>query len=307
MKDLIIIGAGPAGLSAAVYAFRAGLDIEIIEGNYVAGGQVLLTYEVDNYLGMPGVSGFDMGVTFKDHVEKMGIEIQNCTVESIEKNGNIFKVCCKEKCIEAKSVIITTGAQNRKLDVKGEEKYSGKGVSYCAACDGSFFKGKNVAVVGGSYTAVEDAIYLAAICKEVYLVHRRDKLRAGAFLEKKLFACENVKFIENSVVNEIIGGDDDKVSALAIENVKTSEKDTLPVSGVFIAVGTTPKTELVEGLVELDANGYVIAGEKCETSLKGLFAAGDLRTKPLRQIITAVADGANAATSVWAYLLEQGN
>ncbi len=305
MKDLVIIGAGPAGLSAAVYAFRAGLDIEIIEGNYVSGGQVLLTYEVDNYLGLPGVSGFDMGLIFKGHVEKMGIEIKTAFVEEIKKKGDVFEVCCKERCIEAKCVLLTAGAQNRKLEVKGEEEYSGKGVSYCAACDGSFFKGKKVAVVGGSYTAVEDAIYLAAICEEVYLIHRRDKLRAGAFLENRLFACENVKFIENSVVKEIAGGDENKVTHINIENVQTKENTSLNVSGVFVAVGTIPKTDLVKNLVDLDKNGYVIANETCETSLKGLFVAGDLRTKPLRQIITAVADGANAATSVWNYLLDK--
>ncbi len=305
MKDLVIIGAGPAGLSAAVYAVRAGLDIEIIESNYVPGGQVLTTYEVDNYLGLPGVSGFDMGLIFKGHAENMGIEIKNAYVTAIEKHDKTFKICCETECIESKTVLLTTGAENRKLEINGEKEFSGKGVSYCAACDGSFFKGKATAVVGGSYTAVEDAIYLAALCTDVYIIHRRDKLRAGAFLEKKLFGCENVKFIPDTVVTEILG--EDKVSSISLKNIKSNETESLEVSGVFVAIGTTPKTDLIKELVDLDKNGYVIAGESCETSLKGLYVAGDLRTKPLRQIITAVADGANAASSIWGYLIGEGD
>ncbi len=295
MKDTIIIGAGPAGLSAAVYAVRAGLDIMLIEGNYVAGGQVLTTYEVDNYLGLPGINGFDMGVQFKDHAEKMGVSITTATVESVEKNGDAFSVRCGGETYESKTVLIATGAINRKLGVEGEQRLQGKGISYCATCDGAFYKGQTTAVVGGSYTAVEDAIYLSAICEKVYLIHRRDKLRAGAYLEKKLLACENVEILWNQNVDDIVG--EQKVSGIKLR-ANDGAQSELSVGGVFIAVGTTPQTELVKELIELDGHGYAVAGENCESSLDGLYVAGDLRTKPLRQITTAVSDGATAITTI---------
>ncbi len=303
MTDLIIIGAGPAGLSAAVYAIRAGISVEVIESAGMPSGQVLTTYEVENYLGFPSISGFELGSKFQQHVESMGVNIQYMSVDKINKLENGFEIVCGDKTLTSKCVLVSTGATNRKLDIEGEQKFTGRGVSYCATCDGAFFKGKDVVVVGGSYTAVEDAIYLASMCKTVYVVHRRDKLRAGAFLEKKLFNFDNVVMKWNTTAQEIVG--DDKISGLVIKDVNTGELETLDVSGVFVAVGTVPKTELLTGLVDLDERGYVIASENCETSLKGLYAAGDLRTKQLRQIITAVADGANATTSIWNYLLHQ--
>ncbi len=295
MKDLVIVGAGPAGLSAAIYAVRAGLDIEIYESNYVAGGQVLLTYEVDNYLGLPGINGFDMGMKFKEHADKMGVVIKTKTVKSIEKTSDGFIVKADDENVECRTVLIATGAVYRKLGVEGEKRLAGKGVSYCATCDGAFYKGKTTAVVGGSYTAVEDAIYLSALCEKVYLIHRRDKLRAGSYLEKKLFECKNVEIIWNTNVLDILG--EERVSGLSLKNTDGNESE-ISTDGVFIAVGTTPETALIKEMVSLDPHGYVVADEGCESSLKGLFVAGDLRTKPLRQITTAVADGASAVTSI---------
>ncbi len=295
MKDLVIIGAGPAGLSAAVYAIRAGLDLEIYETNYMGGGQVLTTYEVDNYLGMPGVNGFDMGMKFQEHATKMGVAINTATVSAIAKQSDSYLIKIDDAEVEARTVLLASGAENKMLGVEGEERLRGKGVSYCATCDGAFYKGKTTAVVGGSYTAVEDAIYLSALCEKVYLIHRRDKLRAGAYLEKKLLECKNIEILWNCNVDEIKG--DSKIESLELR-YNDGNSNNLPVDGVFIAVGTTPKTELVKDIVELDESGYIIAGEDCESSLKGLYVAGDLRTKPLRQIATAVSDGANAITSI---------
>lgn len=315
MKDMVIIGAGPAGLSAALYGARAGMDLVILDSNYMAGGQVLTTYEVDNYLGLPGSNGFDMGMKFKEHVEKLGVEITSLTVEKIEHvtdpvsaAGNAveadavphFVVHTDQEAIACKTVLLATGAVNRKLGIPGEEEFRGRGVGYCATCDGAFFRGKVTAVVGGSYQAVEDAIYLAGLCEKVYLIHRRDKLRAGAVLEEQLMKLTNVEIVWNSIPLEITGSD--SVEELLIKNVHTEEEQKLRVNGVFVAIGTQPSTALAEMLVKMDEQGYVIAGETGETSLPGFYAAGDIRTKQLRQIVTAVADGANAVTAAWNYV-----
>lgn len=324
MKDLVIIGAGPAGLSAALYGARAGMDLAILDSNYMAGGQVLTTYEVDNYLGLPGSNGFDMGMKFKEHVETLGVEISSLTVEKIEHVGNplsvaeqaaghtanqatdqaveasYFVVHTDQEKIACKTVLLATGAVNRKLEIPGEEEFRGRGVGYCATCDGAFFRGKVTAVVGGSYQAVEDAIYLAGLCEKVYLIHRRDKLRAGAILEEQLMKLPNVEIVWNHIPLEISGNT--AVEELLIKNVKTEEEQSLRVDGVFVAVGTLPSTALAKGLVEMDQQGYVIAGETGETSLPGFYVAGDIRTKQLRQIVTAVADGANAVTAAWNYI-----
>lgn len=302
MKDLVIIGAGPAGLSAALYGARAGLNLTVLESNFMAGGQVLNTYEVDNYLGLPDSNGFDMGMKFKEHVEKHGVEILSTEVNRITKTEEGFNVETSEGEFSCKTVILATGAVNRKLAIPGEEELRGRGVGYCATCDGAFYRGKVTAVIGGSYQAVEDAIYLSAICEKVYLVHRRDELRAGAVLEAQLEKLQNVEVVWNHIPLEIKGTE--CVEELVVEQVKTKEKSSLKVDGVFVAIGTTPKTELAGGLVELDEQGYVVAGEDGKTNLPGFFVAGDIRTKQLRQIVTAVSDGANAATSVAAYLKE---
>ena len=301
MRDVIIIGSGPAGMGAAIYGKRAGLNTLVIEGTGMSGGQVTQTYEVDNYLGMPGVNGFDMAMTFQAHVDKLGADFEMGVVSRIEKKENYFEVVTDEKSYETKTVILATGASHNKLMVPGEEELAGMGVSYCATCDGAFFRGKTTMVVGGGDVAIEDAIFLARGCEKVYLVHRRDELRGAKILQDNLMALPNVEIIWNSVVQEIQG--EEQVEQVKILNRKTGEEKEVKVDGIFIAVGIHPNTECFVNLVETDDKGYIIAGENCETSVPGVFVAGDTRTKELRQIITAVADGANAINSVQKYLL----
>lgn len=299
--DLIIIGSGPAGLSAAVYGKRAGLDLLVLEKQPMSGGQVLNTYEVDNYLGLPGINGFDMGMQFREHADKMGVEFAEAEVTSVVDNKDIKEVITDIGNYKTRTLILASGAQHAKLGVPGEEELAGMGVSYCATCDGAFFKNKTVAVVGGGDVAVEDAIFLAGNCEKVYLIHRRDELRAADVLQKSLLSLPNVEVLWSHVVEKICG--EDMTESLQIKDVKTGEVNYLPVAGVFVAVGIVPQTEVYEGLVEMNKGGYIIAGEDCATSAAGIYAAGDLRAKNLRQIITAVADGANAATSAWGYLI----
>lgn len=316
--DLIIIGSGPAGLSAAIYAQRAKLNTLIIEKEMVSGGQVLTTYEVDNYPGLPGIGGFDLGMKFRQHAEQLEAAFTEDEVQRIElaaaddaelkaaeigpeDAAAVKKVVCKKDTYLAKSVIIATGATHRKLGVPGEEELAGMGVSYCATCDGAFFKKKVTAVVGGGDVAIEDAIFLSRMCSQVYLIHRRDELRGAKSLQEKLMALENVTILWDSVVEEIRG--DEKVESLKVKNVKTGEERALSVDGVFIAVGITPNSQPYAGLVEMD-HGYVKADETGSTNVPGIYAVGDVRTKQLRQIVTAVADGANAVTSVERYLTE---
>ena len=301
MRDIIIIGSGPAGMGAAIYGKRAGLDTLVIEGTGMSGGQVTQTYEVDNYLGLPGVNGFDMAMTFQAHMEKLGAEFEMGMVTSVEKKDGYFEIIADGKTYETKTVIIATGASHNKLMVPGEEELAGMGVSYCATCDGAFFKGRTTVVVGGGDVAIEDAIFLARGCEKVYLVHRRDELRGAKILQNNLMSLPNVEIVWDSVVEKIEG--QDQVEEVVIRNVKTGEESKLQADGIFIAVGIHPNTEYFAGLVEMDKNGYIIAGENCETSVPGIFGAGDTRTKELRQIITAVADGANAVNSVQKYLL----
>lgn len=300
--DVVIIGSGPAGLAAAIYAERAELNSIVIEKNVVSGGQVLTTYEVDNYPGVKGIGGYDLGMKFRDHADGLGATFVEDEVVRIETEGKTKKVVCENDTYETSTVIIATGASHRKLGVPGEEEFSGMGVSYCATCDGAFFRNKTTAVVGGGDVAIEDAIFLARLCKKVYLIHRRDELRGAKSLQKKLMSLENVEIIWDSVVDAIVG--EDKVEFIAVSNVKTGEKKNLELQGVFVAVGISPNSRMFEGLVEMDG-GYIKAGEDCVTSCPGIFAAGDVRTKGLRQIVTAVADGANAITSVERYLAEE--
>lgn len=308
MYDLIIVGSGPAGLSAAVYAKRAGLKMIIIEKNPVSGGQIIDTYEVDNYLGIPGVNGFDLGMKFREHADKLGAEFVDATVSAIEvveagsdTKAPVYKVVTDNGEFESNTVILATGAHHSKLEISGEEEFIGKGVSYCATCDGAFYRGKVTAVNGGGDVAVEDAIFLSRFCSKVYLIHRRDELRATKILQEELFGLENVEVIWDSVVKEIKG--EDKVNQLVIENVKTKEVSNVDVDGIFVAIGIRPSTDLVDGFVELDGQGYVVAGEDGATSVPGIFVAGDSRKKRLRQIVTAVADGANAVTAVQDFLV----
>lgn len=299
MYDLIIIGSGPAGLSAAVYGKRAGLKLLVLERAPMSGGQVLNTYEVDNYLGMPGINGFDMGMQFRAHADRLGVEFREAEVTAIVDKGDSKLVRTAEEELETKTVILAAGAVHARLGVPGEEELGGMGVSYCATCDGAFFRGKTVAVVGGGDVALEDAIYLARTCEKVYLIHRRDELRGAKVLQEELLNLSNVEVLYSCVVEEICG--EDAVESLQVKNAKSGEVFVLPVSGVFVAVGIRPETELVRELADCDAGGYVLAGEDCATRTPGLFVAGDIRRKPIRQIVTAVADGANAATSAGVY------
>jgi len=299
MYDLIIIGSGPAGLSAAVYGKRAGLNLVVLEKAPMSGGQVLNTYEVDNYLGLPESNGFDMGTKFREHADKLAVEFREAEVSSIENMGDRKRVTTDSEVLEAKTVILATGAVHARLGVAGEEELEGMGVSYCATCDGAFFRGKTVAVVGGGDVALEDAIFLARFCEKVYLIHRRDELRGAKILQDELKALPNAEILYSSEVQEICG--EDAVEGLQIKNNKTGESTRLAVSGLFVAVGIRPQAELVKDMVDCDEGGYVLAGEDCATKVPGLFVAGDIRKKPIRQIVTAVADGANAAMAAAAF------
>lgn len=296
MVDIIIVGSGPAGMSAAVYGKRAGLSVLVIEKVYYGTGQVAESSHVDNYLGIPGINGYELGEKFRSHAEGLGVEFKDGEVIRFEKAADRWYVHLKNgETLESKTVVYAAGAAHRHLGVPGEEEFSGKGVSYCATCDGAFFKGKDVAVVGGGNTAMDDAIYLADICNKVYLVHRRDVFRGDATTLTKLKETENIELVVPAKVQEVKGGQ--VVTALQLEDGRSLE-----VSGVFVAVGMQPATSMLQGIVLMDDNGYIIADETGKTSAAGFFAAGDVRTKELRQIITAVADGANAATSAERYI-----
>ena len=300
MYDIIIIGSGPAGLSAAIYAQRACLDTIVIEKNGISGGQVLNTWEVDNYPGFPGVTGFELSRQFREHANKLGARVVQDEVVQVELSGNVKKVVCEEETYEARCVILASGAHHRTLEVPGEEELRGAGVSYCATCDGAFFRGRTVAVVGGGDAALEDAIFLARMCEKVYIVHRRDKLRGAKRLQERLQALENIEFVWNSETVAIEGNA--QVKALRLRQTKTGEEKRLDVDGVFIAVGIAPESELYAGQLELDEQGYIRADESGQTSVPGVFAAGDVRTKALRQILTAASDGANCVASAERYL-----
>ncbi len=302
--DLIIIGAGPAGLTAAIYAQRAKLSTLVLEKSSMGGGQVLTTYEVDNYPGEKGINGFDLGMKFKEHADALGATFVEAEVDKIQDKGLTKVILTDNGEYETKTVIIATGANHAKLMVEGEEELAGMGVSYCATCDGAFFKNRVTAVVGGGDVAVEDAIFLARTCSKVYLIHRRDELRAAKSLQEALFSLPNVECIWDSVVTKIQG--EDQVESLLLHNKKDNTESELKVDGVFVAVGIHPNTEAFTDILKADEKGYIIAGEDCVTSMPGVFAAGDGRTKQLRQIVTAVADGANAVTSVQNYLLTAG-
>lgn len=301
MYDTVIVGSGPAGLTAGIYAKRAGLEALIIENTPVGGGQIATTDRVDNYPGLLGINGMELGMKFREHAEKLGCEFKDGQVVSVDDrvSSKVVKLESGEE-IETKTVILALGADHSRLGVPGEDELRGKGVSYCATCDGAFFRGKEVAVIGGGDVALGDAIYLSKFVKKVYLIHRRDQFRGAKSLADEAASKENVTFLYDTVVTNINGSE--KVTGVETFNKKTGEKGTLAVDGVFIAVGTTPNANGISGLPETDEKGYIKAGEDCATSIPGIFAAGDLRTKKLRQVITAAADGANAVTSVQDFL-----
>ncbi|MGN1144950.1 MAG: NAD(P)/FAD-dependent oxidoreductase, partial [Acetatifactor sp.] len=246
-----------------------------------------------------GMNGFDMGMEFRKHADKLGVTFKEAQVLSVVDNGDYKTVHTKNEDFKTKTIILASGAEHAQLGVPGEEELAGMGVSYCATCDGAFFRNKTVAVVGGGDVALEDAIYLARTCERVYLIHRRDELRGAMVLQEELKALPNVEILYSHVVTQIQG--DDMVEAVKIKDLKTGAEGTLSLSGVFVAVGIHPNTELLQELTACDEGGYVLAGEDCATDIPGIFAAGDIRKKPLRQIVTAVADGANAAVSAGNY------
>lgn len=306
MRDLVIIGSGPAGLSAAVYAKRAKLDVVVIEKAGYSGGQIVSTEQVDNYLGLPETDGFTLGSKFREHADMLETEFIDAEVTKIEEitdteGKKAYRIILNAgESVEAKTIIAATGASHRKLGAAGEEELTGTGVSYCATCDGAFFKKKVTAVVGGGDVALEDAIYLSALCEKVYLIHRRDEFRAAVNIQQKVKETPNIEILPFYEIKEIKG--DNKVSSIKLVQNKTGEEKELEVSGVFVAVGMKPVTDIFKDYVELDKTGYIKAGEDCKTSSEGIFAAGDIRTKPLRQVVTAVADGATAVQSVERYL-----
>ena len=304
MYDVVIIGGGPAGLGAALYCLRGGMKTLLVEKLF-CGGQAATTYEVENYLGFAEpVSGPELVMNMEKHVRHFGAEIVNQDVQELILDGAEKKIVCARETYTAKAVILCTGATPRTLGLPNEDALRGSGVSYCATCDGAFYRGKSVAVVGGGDTALEDALFLSNFCKEVYLIHRRDAYRAAKILVDKLEQNEKIKRINDSVVTGINTNADQVVESVTVENVKTQESSTLPISGLFVAVGTIAENRLFKDKVACDENGYVLTDESMRTSVEGVFAAGDIRKKPLRQIITAAADGAVAANAAIDYIMK---
>ena len=299
--DLVIIGSGPAGMAAAIYAKRAMLDCLLLEKEYMPGGQVIQTYEVDNYPGIPKTNGMELSSKFAEHARELGIETQVAEVTDIMPDGDVKEIILKNgEKIQTKTIILATGAVHRTLGVPGEKELAGMGVSYCATCDGAFFRNKITAVVGGGDVALEDAVFLSRMCEKVYLIHRRDEFRGAKILQNQVKNNDKIEILWNSVVSKIDG--DSKVESIQIENVDSHVDKTLDVDGIFIAVGTKPVSDLLKGRLDMDDQGYIKAGEDGVTNLPGIFAGGDGRTKNLRQVVTAVADGANCVQSVERYL-----
>ncbi len=304
LYDVVIIGGGPAGLTAGLYTSRAKLKTLLIEKG-LTGGQVATTEFVENYPGFDeGISGIELSRKMEAQAKKFGTEIIQGTVQHISSEEKIKKITLEEnqKTYESKGIIIATGAHPKYIGVEGESKFRGRGVSYCATCDGAFFKGDKIAVIGGGDSAVEEAIFLTKFAELVYIVHRRDKLRAIKITQGRAFVNTKIKFIWDSIVKKIDG--EDSVTALHIKNVKTGEESVLDVQGVFIYIGYNPNTEFLRGLVKLNGNNHIITDDHMHTSAPGVFAAGDVRSKGLKQIATAVGDGAMAAVTIEKYIEE---
>lgn len=292
--DVIVIGAGPAGLTAGLYAARGGLSVAVFE-RISPGGQLAQTSEVENYPGFPnGAEGWQLAFDMQQQALNFGVKIITEEVTGVDFSGDRKQVVTPNGTYAAKSVIVATGAHHRELGLPGEHELQGKGVSYCATCDGNFFRGKNVIVVGGGNTAVGDALYLARICNKVYLVHRRDKLRATPVYNQRLAEMENIEFVWNSIPEAILS-EEGVVTGLRVKDVNNGDLREIAASAVFVAVGNAPSTDFLAGALELDGAGYIVADESGKTSVPGVFIAGDVRTKSLRQVVTAVADGAQAA------------
>ncbi len=295
MFDLIIIGQGPAGLSSALYAGRAGLKTLILEKEF-AGGQVGLTYEIDNYVGVDKIAGVDLAMNMLAHAKKFGATFKSENVVNVDLKGTVKIVETSKEKYEAKNVILALGAKPRKLQIKGEQELTGAGISYCATCDGNFYKGKTTTVIGGGNTAVEDAIFLSRLCDKVYLIHRRDEFRAEKKLVEELKSLDNVELVLSKIPVSINGNQ--KVESITVKDVNTKEDITLNTDGIFIAIGTIPTTTLLENHLELDNGGYIVTNEKMQTNIKNVYAVGDCRNTVLRQVVTSVADGAIAASTI---------
>lgn len=302
MYDVIIIGGGPAGMTAAIYASRAGLSLLVLEKGF-AGGQMATTPEVENYPGIEKISGIELAMNMERHAKKLNGEFKNESVTELIPGERFHTVVTESARYEGKTVILALGAKRRKLGVEGEERLSGRGVSYCATCDGGFFRNRDVCVVGGGNTALEDALYLAGICNKVYLIHRRDEFRAYQSFVDAVESNKKIELVRSAVPVNISGGD--LVESILVRDIKTGRMREIPVAGVFIAVGTIPDTEIIRGKVALTPSGYVAAGEDTHTSIPGIYAAGDLRQKPIYQIITACADGAVAAHEAGLFVRER--
>ena len=296
MYDITIIGAGPAGLTAAIYARRANKKVLVLEAN-TYGGQIITTDKIENYPVNPGISGFDFATKLYNQAKELGTEIKYEKVTDITEN----EVITTKSTYKTKTIILATGADNRKLNLENEEKLTGKGVSYCATCDGAFYKNKTVAIQGGGNTAVEDAIYLSDIAETVYLIHRRDTFKADEILVNQMKEKENIQTIMNARITKLNGGD--KLESVDLTN-DNNETKTLNIDGLFIAVGQVPETENFKTIINTNEQGYIIATEDCKTNIKNIFVAGDNRTKTLRQLVTATSDGAIAATEAIKYISE---
>ena len=298
--DVLVLGGGPAGYTAAMYAARAGLQVAVLE-RLAAGGQMALTHQVDNYPGFDeGVDGFDLGMRMQKGAERFGAETVYADVQSVKLNQEIKELQTDQGTFYGRTVIVATGANPRKLGLPMEQELTGRGVHYCAACDGMFYRGKTVVLVGGGNSAVADALTLARVAKKVILVHRRDNLRASKIYHEPLERAENLEFRWNSEVASFLHGD--RVEGVGLRNKVTGESENIPCDGVFVSIGRTPATELFANQLELDEAGYIVAGESTETNLPGVYAVGDVRTKAVRQIVTATADGAVAAHEIEEYL-----
>lgn len=299
--DMVIIGGGPGGYTAALYAARAGLDAVVLE-KLSAGGQMALTTQIDNYPGFPqGVDGFDLGENMRQGAERFGAETRYAEVMQTDLEKEPKEIQTSEGVFYGKTVVIATGANPKKLGIANEEKLTGKGVNYCAACDGMFYKGKTVVVVGGGNTAAAEALHLSRICKKVIVVHRRDSLRATKVYHAPLENAPNVEFCWNSVAKELLH--DGRLTGIRIADVHTGQEREIPCDGVFVSIGRSPNTDLVKGQLEFSNAGYILAGESTRTNIPGVFAVGDVRTKDVRQIVTAVADGAVAAYHAQEYII----
>jgi len=298
--DIIIIGGGPAGYTSALYGARAGLDTLLLE-KLAPGGQMSMTFQIDNYTGFDeGVNGFILGDKMKKGAERFGAQTKLAEVQSVQLEGEIKEVVTKNETFYGRTVILATGAATKELGLPGEKELVGRGVSYCAACDGMFYRGKTVVIVGGGNTAAADAIQLSRLCEKVILVHRRDTLRATRVYHKPLMEAENVEILWNSQVTELL--QEGRLTGVKVKNKVTGQEQEIPCDGIFVSIGRQPATELVKGQVELDPAGYIVADESTRTNLPGVFAVGDVRTKSLRQVVTAVSDGAVAAHHADEYL-----